>query len=56
MSEIDPALNTAADQADFDMRKFNPRYALLNGKAYPDTDPIAAPVGTRCCCATSTRA
>ena len=26
-------------KADFDMRKFNPRYALMNGRAYPDTAP-----------------
>ncbi|MDJ0323683.1 multicopper oxidase domain-containing protein [Cryobacterium sp. PH31-AA6] len=42
LSEIDPALNNAADPAAFDMRKYAPRYSLINGKAHPDTDPIAA--------------
>ena len=42
LSEIDPALNTSADPATFDMRKYKPKYFLINGKAYPDTDPIAS--------------
>ena len=56
MSELDPALNVAANPADFDMRTFTPRYVPLNGRAYPDTDPIAATVETPSCCATSTPA
>ena len=35
LSEIDPALNNAANPAAFDMRKFAPRYFLINGKALP---------------------
>jgi hypothetical protein len=46
MSELDPALNNAANKAAFDMRKYNPRYSLLNGKAHPDTDPIATTGGS----------
>ncbi|MDY7529879.1 MULTISPECIES: multicopper oxidase family protein [unclassified Cryobacterium] len=42
LSEIDPALNNAANPAAFDMRKYAPRYSLINGKAYPNTDPIPA--------------
>ncbi len=43
LSEIDPALN--ANPATFDMRKYKPRYFLINGKAYPNTDPIPTTAG-----------
>ena len=46
LSEIDPALNNAANPAAFDMRKFAPRYFLINGLAYPDTAPIPVPGNT----------
>jgi len=42
LSEIDPALNNSANPATYDMRKYAPRYSLINGKAHPNTDPIAA--------------
>ncbi|RME49386.1 MAG: multicopper oxidase family protein [Chloroflexi bacterium] len=45
LSEIDPDLNNSADPASFDMRLFAPRYWLINGKAYPDTDPIPTAAG-----------
>jgi hypothetical protein len=45
LSEIDPALNTAANPAAFDMRSYKARYFLLNGKAYPDTVPISVVAG-----------
>lgn len=45
LSEIDPALNNSASPASFDMRLFKPRYWLINGKAYPDTDPITTAAG-----------
>ena len=45
LSEIDPALNNASDPALFDMRKYVPRYSLINGKAYPATDPITSSGG-----------
>ena len=43
LSELDPALNAAG--AAFDMRNFAPKYFLINGKAYPQTDPIASAAG-----------
>lgn len=42
LSEIDPALNTKPDPALFDMRKYVPRYSLINGRAYPATAPITS--------------
>jgi hypothetical protein len=45
LSEIDPALNNAANPAAFDLRTYAPRYSLINGKAYPNTDPIPATAG-----------
>jgi hypothetical protein len=45
LSEIDPALNGSANPAAFDMRNFVARYFLINGKAYPDTAPIASAAG-----------
>ena len=45
LSEVDPALN--ADPAGFDMRNFNPRYRLINGKSFPETDVIATDQGHR---------
>ncbi|HZC72720.1 MAG TPA: multicopper oxidase domain-containing protein [Jatrophihabitans sp.] len=43
LSEIDPALN--ADPQHFDMRSFRPAYQLINGKAFPETDPISTDAG-----------
>jgi hypothetical protein len=45
LSEVDPAFN--ADPANFDVRKFQPVYRLINGKAYPETDPVATAAGRR---------
>jgi hypothetical protein len=45
LSEIDPALNNAADKAAFDLRTFAPRYFLVNGVAHPATTPIPAAGG-----------
>jgi FtsP/CotA-like multicopper oxidase with cupredoxin domain len=45
VSEIDPDLNNAATPATFDMRKFRPRYWLINGKAYPNTVEIVVLAG-----------
>ena len=47
LSEIDPALNTLANPATFDMRNFAPQYFLINGKAYPATDPITSAAGNK---------
>ncbi len=40
LGEMDPALNNSANPAAFDMRDYAPKYFLINGKAYPDTDAI----------------
>ncbi|MGC9468009.1 MAG: multicopper oxidase domain-containing protein [Anaerolineae bacterium] len=45
LSEIDPALNNSADPAAFDMRDYAPKYFLINGKAYPQTDEILSMAG-----------
>lgn len=47
LSEIDPALNNSASPAAFDMRNYAPKYFLINGKAYPDTAPIASAAGNK---------
>jgi hypothetical protein len=44
LSEIDPALNTAPDPATFDMRTFDARYRMINGKVFPSTDPVSTGV------------
>lgn len=46
LSEIDPKLNNSATPETFDMRKFAPKYSLLNGVAYPDTTNIATTAGS----------
>ncbi|MGB9377666.1 MAG: multicopper oxidase domain-containing protein [Mycobacteriales bacterium] len=45
MSAFDPDFN--ADPDGFDMKKYVATYWLINGKAYPDTAPIAATAGQR---------
>lgn len=45
LSEIDPNLN--ADPANFNLLDYKPLYWLINGKAYPDTNPIDADPGER---------
>ncbi len=45
VSELDPALNSSANPALFDMRTFKPTFGLINGKASPSTDPIPAVAG-----------
>ena len=45
LSEIDPNLNNSANPAAFDMRNYKPKYWLINGKAYPDTDEILTTAG-----------
>jgi FtsP/CotA-like multicopper oxidase with cupredoxin domain len=47
LTEIDTTLNNAANPATFDMRKFKPRYWLINGKAYTQTVPIGTLAGNR---------
>jgi hypothetical protein len=43
LSDLDPRLN--ADPAGFDMRRYRPRWRLLNGKPFPSTTPIATDQG-----------
>lgn len=45
LSAIDPAFNAAPDG--FDLHSYRATYWLINGKAYPDTAPIAATAGQR---------
>ena len=47
LSEIDPNLNNSANPAAFDIRDYKPKYWLINGKAYPDTDGILTTAGNR---------
>ena len=43
LSDMDPRLNLAPKT--FDMRSFKARYRLINGKAFPSTDPIPTDQG-----------
>ncbi len=45
LGELDTNLSTSPTPAAFDMRNFNPQYFLINGKAYPGTDPFAVSAG-----------
>ena len=45
LGEVDPALS--ASPATFDMRNYAPRYFLINGKAYPDTEPVPSAAGRK---------
>jgi hypothetical protein len=47
LSELDPALNNSATPATFDMRDYAPKYFLINGKTYPNTDPIPTVAGNK---------
>ncbi len=47
LSEVDTTLNASLNPAGFDLRAFAPRYFLINGKAYPQTDPITTTSGNR---------
>jgi FtsP/CotA-like multicopper oxidase with cupredoxin domain len=47
LSAVDPDFNQAADPNAFNMYQYRATYWLINGKAYPDTAPIAAAPGQR---------
>jgi uncharacterized repeat protein (TIGR01451 family) len=47
LSEIDPALNNETDPNDFNLLDYAPKYWLINGEAYPDTDLIPVGAGER---------
>ncbi len=43
LSELDPALNAAPGT--FDMRNYDPRYRLINGKPFPETNVVSTDQG-----------
>ena len=45
LGAVDPAFNAAPDT--FDLKGYRAAYWLINGKSYPDTDPVAATAGDR---------
>ncbi|XBP95804.1 multicopper oxidase domain-containing protein [Micromonospora sp. CCTCC AA 2012012] len=45
LTEVDPALNAAP--LTFDLRRYAPKYRLINGKAFPETDVVATDVGRK---------
>ena len=45
LTEVDPAFN--ANPAGFDLRSYSPKYRLINGKAFPETDVVATDVNRR---------
>jgi len=47
LSDIDPALNNSANPAAFDIRTYEPKYFMINGKVYPNTDDIPTAAGNR---------
>lgn len=48
LSEVDPDLHAAVEaEESYDLLDYNPRYFLLNGKAFPQTGPILAEPGDR---------
>jgi len=47
LSELDPALNNSGTPATFDIRDYSPQYFLINGKAYPNTDPLTGNPGEK---------
>jgi VCBS repeat-containing protein len=47
LSELDPALANSGTPATFDMRNYNPRYFLINGKAYPGTQTLTGNPGEK---------
>jgi FtsP/CotA-like multicopper oxidase with cupredoxin domain len=46
LSELDPTLNNSGNPTAFDIRRFSPKYYLINGKAYPDTDALTVGAGS----------
>jgi FtsP/CotA-like multicopper oxidase with cupredoxin domain len=45
LSEVDPAFNAAPTT--YDLRNYHPKYRLINGHAFPSTDPISTDHGRR---------
>lgn len=42
LTDVDPRLNTSTDKTAFDLRSFTNTYRLINGHAYPQTDPVVS--------------
>jgi hypothetical protein len=47
LTEVDPAFNNSANPLAYDLRNFAPKYRLINGEAFPETDPVATDVGRK---------
>jgi FtsP/CotA-like multicopper oxidase with cupredoxin domain len=47
LSELDTALNSSSNPATFDMRKYSPKYYLINGQAYPNTPNLSVVAGDK---------
>jgi hypothetical protein len=47
VTEVDPALNTSANPANFEMRAFDPKYRLFNGAGHPNIDQIGVQPGKK---------
>ncbi|HEX5692386.1 MAG TPA: multicopper oxidase domain-containing protein, partial [Roseiflexaceae bacterium] len=45
LSELDTALNGSSNPATFDMRKYSPKYYLINGQPYPATPNLSVVAG-----------
>ncbi|MCW3815116.1 multicopper oxidase domain-containing protein [Micromonospora sp. DR5-3] len=45
LTEVDPAFNAAPGS--YDLRAYAPKYRLINGKAFPETDVVATDVGRK---------
>jgi hypothetical protein len=45
LTEVDPAFN--ANPLGYDLRSFSPKYRLINGKAFPETDVVATDINRR---------
>jgi FtsP/CotA-like multicopper oxidase with cupredoxin domain len=47
LSALDPDFNDSLDPGGYDMTAYHAQYWLINGRAYPDTQPIAAAAGKK---------
>ena len=47
LSELDSVLNNSPSPGLFDMRNYKPKFFLINGEVYPNTDPIGAAPGNK---------
>lgn len=47
LGELDTALNGSSTPSTFDMRKYAPKYYLINGQAYPNTPAVPTTAGDK---------